>query len=62
MSQQVIVTVGSDGEVKVEAKGVVGLGCKALTAAIERAIGDVTGDQKKPEFNQFTTQAGRINQ
>lgn len=60
--QQVIVTVDSDGEVKVEAKGVVGTGCKALTAAIERAIGETSGDVKKPEFNQQSTQANKVNQ
>lgn len=54
--QQVIVTVDETGEVKVEAKGVKGRGCKALTDAIERAIGDVTGDRQTPEFTQQASQ------
>ena len=54
MPQQVIVTVDESGEVRVEAKGVVGSGCSALTKAIEQAIGTTTGDAKKPEFHQQT--------
>lgn len=50
--QEVIVTVDETGDVKVEARGVKGSGCKALTEAIEKAIGTVSGDVKKPEFTQ----------
>lgn len=60
--QQVIVTVDETGEVKVEARGVKGSGCKALTAAIERAIGDVTGDRKTPEFTQQAPQQRKATQ
>jgi hypothetical protein len=56
MPQIVEVTVGVDGSVTVEAKGVVGSGCKALTAAIEKAIGTVTEDVKKPEFHRTASQ------
>ena len=52
MSERVEVTVGADGSVTVEAHGVKGSGCKALTEAIERAIGTTTADTKKPEFMQ----------
>lgn len=60
--QQVIVTVDETGEVKVEAKGITGSGCKALTEAIERAIGTVSGDVKKPEFTQQANQQRTVNQ
>lgn len=50
--QTVIVNIGVDGNVKVEAQGVQGTGCHALTRAIEDAIGPVTADQKKPEYYQ----------
>lgn len=50
--QSVIVTIDDKGEVKVEAQGVVGQGCQALTRAIESALGNTTADLKKPEFNQ----------
>jgi hypothetical protein len=56
---EAIVTISEDGSVTVEAKGVVGQGCQALTKAIENAIGQTTGDVKKPEYFQ---QAGQANQ
>jgi hypothetical protein len=48
--EEVIVNVDAEGNVKVEAKGVVGKRCATLTAAIEAAIGRTQADQKKPEF------------
>lgn len=53
--QTVIVNIGVEGEVKVEAQGVQGSGCHALTKAIEDALGRVSADQKKPEFFQQQT-------
>lgn len=50
--QEVNVNVSATGEVSVEAAGVRGAGCQALTRAIEEAIGRTTADQKKPEFFQ----------
>lgn len=49
---QVIVNVDAEGNVKVEAAGMQGAGCNQLTAAIERALGQTTGDVKKPEFHR----------
>jgi hypothetical protein len=57
--QQVIVTVDEMGEITVESKGVIGSGCKALTEAIEKALGETTGDVKKPEFYQQAKQVAR---
>ncbi len=55
---QVIVTISEEGDVKVEAKGVTGTGCKALTKAIEDSLGTVKSDQAKPEmFVQGVQQA-----
>jgi hypothetical protein len=48
--QEVIVNVDAEGGVKVEAKGVIGQGCQALTRALEQALGDTTADQKKAEY------------
>lgn len=59
--ESVIVTVKADGSVKVEAQGVKGSGCKALTKAIEDSLGVVTSDVKKPEFyQQANQQAGML--
>lgn len=52
---EVIVTIGEDGTVSVEAKCVKGKGCAALTQAIEAAIGRTTADLRKPEYHQQAT-------
>lgn len=55
---QVTVTISPDGEVKVEAGCIKGHGCKALTAALEAAIGRTVADTPKPEmFQQGSVQA-----
>lgn len=58
--QEMIVKISKTGEVTVEAKGVVGKGCKDLTRNIEAAIGRVTADTGKPEMFQgnAATQGG----
>lgn len=50
--QQVIVNIDAQGNTTVEAKGVQGSGCAALTRAIEEALGKTVTDQKKAEFFQ----------
>lgn len=55
--QQVVVNIDAEGNVQVEAQGVRGAGCQQLTRAIEQAIGQTTGDRKKPEFYQASTNA-----
>ncbi len=52
MPEQVIITIGKGGETTVEAKGFKGKGCKAATEALEKAIGNTTGDKLKPEYHQ----------
>lgn len=50
--EQVIVTISETGEIQVEAAGIVGKGCEALTKPFEQGLGVRTGDKKKPEFLQ----------
>jgi len=50
--QIVNVNIDVEGNVKVDAHGVQGSGCQALTKAIEESLGRVTDDQKKPEYFQ----------
>ena len=52
MAEQIEVVIDADGNASVEAKGVRGQGCAALTKAIEASLGTTTGDVKKPEFHQ----------
>jgi hypothetical protein len=54
--QQINVDISASGEVKVEAKCVVGNQCGALTKAIEEALGQTTADVKKPEYFQQAKQ------
>lgn len=42
MSEKIIVTIKPDGLTTVEVQGVKGEGCKALTAALEAALGTPT--------------------
>lgn len=50
--EQVIVTISEAGEIEVEAAGIVGQGCDALTKPFEEGLGARTGDRKKPEYHQ----------
>ena len=47
---KVTIKIDADGVTKVEAHGVTGKGCKALTEAIEKSLGGVSGRETKPEF------------
>jgi hypothetical protein len=55
--EQIIVTVDEQGNVKVEAKGVQGVGCRKLTEAIRNALGETTHSTKKPELYAAAGQA-----
>lgn len=53
--KEIIVEIGPKGEVKIEAVGFVGNECKAITAALEEALGTVTDTVEKPEFHMART-------
>lgn len=53
--EQIIVTIDPEAAVKIEVKGVAGSGCKELTAALEKALGETTGDSKTHEYHLQTT-------
>lgn len=57
--EQIIVTVGTDGDVKVEVKGHRGPGCKALSQKIEQALGEVTKDEPTREMHQAAEETVR---
>jgi hypothetical protein len=50
MSQEIIVSISPNGEVKVTVNGVCGPACADLTKAIEQALGSVTSDRKTPDY------------
>jgi hypothetical protein len=52
VAERVIVNIDPNGNTTVEVDGVVGLGCKKLTADIEKALGKVTSTTLKPEYHR----------
>ena len=56
---QVTIIIDAEGQASVEAHGYKGASCKEATAAIERALGVVKDDQKKPEFQQSAAQSAQ---
>lgn len=49
--KNITVTIGPNGEVKVEANGFKGKGCDAATKAIREALGATASETKKAEYN-----------
>ncbi len=47
---EIIIDIGSDGEVKLEGKGLQGKTCNAAMGHFEKALGAVTGRKNKPEY------------
>ena len=56
MDKQVIIQVSPDGEVKIDAVGFKGNACTKATAALIKAMGQVTSNTPKPEMYQQQTQ------
>ncbi|MHA3771620.1 DUF2997 domain-containing protein [Verrucomicrobiota bacterium sgz303538] len=56
------VTVGSGGEITIDAVGFKGADCEQATCYLEEALGVVGTKQKKPEYHQSrsTTQQQRL--
>jgi hypothetical protein len=48
--QEIKITIEPDGNVKTEVHGVKGAGCKALTNAIEGALGAIKSNKATPEM------------
>ncbi|TXI84783.1 MAG: DUF2997 domain-containing protein [Cupriavidus sp.] len=52
MTQTISVEISSSGKVTVQTQGFAGASCQQATAALEKALGTVTRDDKTPEFHQ----------
>ena len=48
----ITIEIDAEGNVKVEAHGYKGIGCKDATKALEKALGAVTEDKDKTELYQ----------
>lgn len=53
---EIIVTIGPDGQVSVEAKGLKGTGCVEATRALQEALGQTVSDAKTAEYHQHAQQ------
>ena len=60
--EDVEITVEEDGTTKIEVKGCTGRQCADLTRDLERALGTVTADVKKPEYFQQQKQTQQAKQ
>jgi hypothetical protein len=52
MAENVIVTVGEDGNTTVKVEGCAGPSCKKVSEAIEKALGSVSSDVPTHEMRQ----------
>jgi hypothetical protein len=59
MKRTIEITVSPTGELRIEAVGFTGSGCKEATKALEEALGKLELFQTKPEYHQ---QNRRTNQ
>lgn len=55
MPQVITVEITPQGVATVTSAGFSGASCTQATAALEKALGKVTADQKTPEFHQGAT-------
>lgn len=63
MSEKIKVTIKPNGDSVVEVSGVKGEGCRALTAALEAALGNTTSDTATSEmYEQPENQSQNVDQ
>ena len=60
MAKSIEVIVSPGGEVKIDALGFKGADCEKATAFLEKALGQATSKQKKPEFYSQAKNVQRI--
>lgn len=49
---EVIINIDAEGNVSLESRGITGASCKAVTEAIEKALGNSVSDQTTAEYFQ----------
>ena len=52
MSERITVNIDASGNTTVEVDGVVGPGCAKLTEDLEKALGKIISDKRKPEYHR----------
>jgi len=59
MMRTIEMTVSPTGQIRMEAHGFVGSSCRDATQALERALGQVTGEALTAEFYQVLPEPAR---
>ena len=62
MSKTIEITVGPNGESRVETKGFAGAECQQASRFIEQSLGKRTGEQFTPEFYATESQQQRLQE
>jgi hypothetical protein len=52
MAEEIIVNIGPDGEIGIDAQGFKGKGCTEATEFLEKGLGRVSETTKKAEYRQ----------
>ena len=60
--KRVIIDIAPDGSVKIDAVGFSGPECEKATRFLDEALGKVTKNTRKPEFNKKPEQGQKVNQ
>ena len=60
MAKTIEITVKTDGSLSIEGVGFVGASCEKATAFLERALGQVRGKQKTPEYHRQVQRQQRV--
>ena len=60
MAKTIEVIVTADGSLKIDAVGFKGADCEKATVFLERALGKVSGKQKKPEYYRQVQHQQRV--
>jgi len=59
--KDIVITIGPDGEVKIEVEGVAGPGCMDLTRFLEEELGEVTDRQFTSAYYQESEEDASIS-
>lgn len=61
MAKEIIVTVGVDGGIHIEAEGFKGTACEKATEFLVKGLGVATGTTRKADYRQTETKRGAEN-
>lgn len=60
--EKLVITLGTDGEVSIDAQGFQGKGCEDVTRAFSTLMGSEKDDGRKPEYYRGPRQKGKTEE